>query len=68
VPIRGHLQAVGFDARGRKQYRYHPRTELCASHEVHGMPEIARGIASVRERVRHHLTLSGMPRERFWPR
>ena len=22
---RGHLQAVGYDARGRKQYRYHPR-------------------------------------------
>jgi DNA topoisomerase IB len=21
----GHLQAVGRDARGRKQYRYHPR-------------------------------------------
>src|SRR5690606_12365356 len=26
---RGHLQATGRDARGRKQYRYHPRwTEL----------------------------------------
>src|SRR6202521_212254 len=21
---RGHIQAIGFDARGRKQYRYHP--------------------------------------------
>jgi len=24
----GHLQAVGRDARGRKQYRYHPRWRL----------------------------------------
>src|SRR3982750_2456020 len=23
--VQGHLQAVGRDARGRKQYRYHPR-------------------------------------------
>jgi DNA topoisomerase-1 len=21
----GHIQAVGYDARGRKRYRYHPR-------------------------------------------
>ncbi|HEY0341433.1 MAG TPA: hypothetical protein VGC34_11555, partial [Steroidobacteraceae bacterium] len=25
VSPRGHLQATGHDARGRKQYRYHPR-------------------------------------------
>jgi len=61
----GHLQAVGFDARGRKQYRYHPAYRALRNlTKFHGMPEIARGIASVRERVRHHLTLSGMPREK----
>jgi DNA topoisomerase-1 len=61
----GHLQAVGFDARGRKQYRYHPSYRALRNlTKFHCMPEIVHGIASVRERIRQHLTLQGMPREK----
>ena len=28
---KGHIQATGRDARGRKQYRYHPRWRECGS-------------------------------------
>ena len=54
---RGHLQATGRDARGRKQYRYHPafrevRESTKYEHVVafaKALPEIGR--ASCRERV-----------------
>ena len=36
----GHLQAVGWDARGRKQYRYHPRYR-----EVRDQTKFSRMIA-----------------------
>ncbi len=61
----GHLQAVGFDARGRKQYRYHPSYRALRSlTKFHRLPEIVRGIGLVRQRIRHHLSLPGMPREK----
>lgn len=61
----GHLQAVGFDARGRKQYRYHPSYRALRNlTKFHCMPEIVRGIACVRERIQRHLSLAGMPREK----
>lgn len=61
----GHLQAVGFDARGRKQYRYHPSYRALRNlTKFHCMPEIVRGIASVREKISRYLELPGMPREK----
>ncbi len=32
----GHLQATGHDARGRKQYRYHPRWREVRDEEKYG--------------------------------
>src|SRR5687768_16719611 len=32
----GHLQAVGFDARGRKQYRYHPAWQQVRDEQKYG--------------------------------
>lgn len=62
----GHLQAIGFDARGRKQYRYHPSYRALRNlTKFHGLPEIVRGIATVRDRIRRHLELPGMPREKI---
>jgi DNA topoisomerase-1 len=61
----GHLQAVGFDARGRKQYRYHPSYRAVRNlTKFHCMPEVVQGIALVRERIRNHLSLPGMPQEK----
>src|SRR5207342_2209288 len=33
---RGHLQATGRDARGRKQYRYHPRWRAVRDEDKYG--------------------------------
>lgn len=61
----GHLQAVGCDAKGRKQYRYHAAYRALRNlTKFHCMPEIVRAIETVRQRVQEHLALPGMPREK----
>jgi len=59
----GHLQATGRDARGRKQYRYHPqwRAQRDAS-KYQRMAEFAQFLPRLRARVRKDLRLAGMPR------
>lgn len=61
----GHLLAFGFDARGRKQYRYHPdwreereaaKFELC--------PQFGRVLPKLRKRVAEDLALRQLTRER----
>jgi DNA topoisomerase-1 len=61
----GHLQAVGYDARGRRQYRYHPAyREIRNRTKYERMPEIVAAIAKTRAKVREHLAMPGMPREK----
>jgi DNA topoisomerase-1 len=62
---RGHLQAVGRDARGRKQYRYHPKWRVGRDNDkyVH-MLAFARRLPQIRERVEVDLARPGLPRER----
>ncbi|MCW2987081.1 MAG: topoisomerase [Solirubrobacterales bacterium] len=61
----GHIQATGFDAAGRKQYRYHNRWELRrAARKYEAMREFARQLPRLRRAVSRDLTLEGMPRER----
>jgi DNA topoisomerase IB len=61
----GHLQATGRDARGRKQYRYHP-----AWHAHRGDSKFERIIAfaeampGLRRQINQHLSLSGFPRDK----
>jgi DNA topoisomerase-1 len=61
----GHLQATGRDARGRKQYRYHPdwRTHRDAA-KFDRMLEFGRSLPRIRRRVAQDLRKSGLPRER----
>jgi DNA topoisomerase I len=48
----GHLQATGRDARGRKQYRYHPRwTEVRDETKYHRLLAFARALPRIRRRV-----------------
>jgi DNA topoisomerase-1 len=62
---RGHLQATGRDAKGRKQYRYHPRfRETMESTKYEHMIEFAESLPRIRRIVKEHLALSGMPREK----
>jgi DNA topoisomerase-1 len=50
--VRGHLQATGYDARTRKQYRYHPDwTEWRARRKYRDLPEFGRALPRLRRRV-----------------
>ncbi|MEC5406275.1 DNA topoisomerase IB [Paraburkholderia sp. MPAMCS5] len=59
---RGHIQATGRDARGRKQYRYHPRwRETRDADKYERMAEFGRALPRLRARVTRDLALPGMP-------
>jgi DNA topoisomerase-1 len=61
----GHIQATGRDARGRKQYCYHPRfREVRESTKYNHMLYFAESLPAIRKRVRKHLALRGLPREK----
>ncbi|HEU0235767.1 MAG TPA: hypothetical protein VFR14_04925 [Candidatus Limnocylindrales bacterium] len=61
----GHLQATGRDARGRKQYRYHPdfRTRREAW-KYERVVAFARLLPTIRERTDADLARPGLPREK----
>ena len=61
----GHLQATGRDARGRKQYKYHPQfREVRESTKYEHMLEFARALPAIRTRIAEHMALRGLPREK----
>jgi DNA topoisomerase-1 len=61
----GHLQATGRDARGRKQYRYHPRwREVRDEAKYTKLLTFARVLPLIRARVEADLKHRGLPRER----
>jgi DNA topoisomerase-1 len=61
----GHLQATGRDARGRKQYRYHPQfREVRESTKYEHMLEFARALPAIRAKLAGHMALRGLPREK----
>jgi len=61
----GHIQAVGTDDRGRRQYRYHPLWREERDRAKHDrVLYIARRLPAARTVVAGHLARSGMPRER----
>jgi len=62
---RGHLQATGRDARGRKQYRYHPDwREARDDHKHSRMRDFGRSLGRLRAALRRDLELPGLPREK----
>lgn len=61
----GHLQATGRDARGRKQYRYHPRwREIRDADKYDRMLEFGQALPRLRAQIETHLALRGLPREK----
>lgn len=62
---RGHLQAVGYDARGRRQYRYH---EAFRAHrdaaKYDRCPAFGLALPKVRARVAEDIARRGLPREK----
>ncbi len=62
---RGHIQATGRDARGRKQYRYHPRWREVRDQAKYGrLIEFGRALPKVRRRIERDLRRRGFPREK----
>src|SRR5207248_3226035 len=61
----GHLQATGRDARGRKQYRYHPRWREVRDEVKYGrLIAFAQTLPRIRARTDADLVRSGLPREK----
>ena len=61
----GHLQATGRDARGRKQYRYHPDWRTARDeNKYERLIDFAKVLPRVRKRVSRHLARRGLPREK----
>ncbi len=62
---RGHIQATGRDARGRKQYRYHARwREVRDAHKFDRLIAFGRALPRLRSRVDHDLARRGLPRDK----
>ncbi|MGZ4595064.1 MAG: DNA topoisomerase IB [Actinomycetes bacterium] len=61
----GHLQAVGTDVAGRRQYLYHPDWRTKRDQEKYDrVMAAARRLPKARARVLRDLAVEGMPRER----
>lgn len=62
---RGHLQAVGRDTRGRKQYRYHARWRETRDEAKYGrMLAFGKVLPAIRAQVGRDLGLAGLPRRK----
>src|SRR5580658_4774930 len=63
VNPRGHLQATGQDARGRKQYRYHPHwRQIRDSAKFDRMIAFGDALPKLRRKLTRDLALPGLPR------
>jgi DNA topoisomerase-1 len=63
---RGHIQATGRDARGRKQYRYHKDWRAVRdATKFERLLAFGYALPTLRERLECDLALPGVPRERI---
>ncbi len=63
---RGHLQATGRDARGRKQYRYHPRWREWRDEDKYArMIDFGKALPRLRQQLDSHLALPGLDRNKI---
>jgi DNA topoisomerase I len=61
----GHLQAVGRDAKGRKQYRYHTAYRSRRDQTKYGrMLAFGAALPSIRKRIDEDLSLPGLPKNK----
>jgi DNA topoisomerase-1 len=62
---RGHLQATGRDARGRKQYRYHAAWRAVRDGaKFDRTAALVAALPALRRRLKSDLALAGLPREK----
>jgi DNA topoisomerase-1 len=61
----GHLQVTARDARGRKQYRYHPKYRAIRDEtKFDRMKDFSSVLPAARRAVEAHLSMPGLPREK----
>ncbi|HEY8257785.1 MAG TPA: DNA topoisomerase IB [Gemmatimonadales bacterium] len=61
----GHIQATGRDARGRKQYRYHPKwREVRDETKFSRMLAFSEALPKIRQRIERDLGVPGLTREK----
>lgn len=61
----GHLQATGRDAKGRKQYRYHPRWAAVRGQlKFDRLHAFGKQLPRLRRKVVHDLRKKGLPKEK----
>jgi DNA topoisomerase-1 len=62
---RGHLQATGRDARGRKQYRYHPRwREVRDANKYSRLRDFGQALPKLRKQLEALLAAPGFSRDK----
>ena len=61
----GHIQVMARDAKGRKQYRYHPKYREVRDETKFGrMLEFSEVLPAIRQRLERDLTVTGLPRRK----
>ncbi len=61
----GHIQAIGRDAKGRRQYRYHAKFRAVRDEDkFHRLLEFGRALPRIRRRIRRDLAKHALPREK----
>ena len=61
----GHLQATGIDARGRKQYKYHPLwTQLRNHTKFFNLHDLGLALPAIRQKLQKDLGRQGLPQEK----
>lgn len=61
----GHIQATGYDARKRKQYRYHERWRAVRDEgKYEKMILFGQALPKIRKQIEKDMALSGLPREK----
>ncbi|MGF1512250.1 MAG: DNA topoisomerase IB [Elainellaceae cyanobacterium] len=61
----GHLLATGRDAKGRKQYRYHPEWRKMRNEiKFERLQTFGRLLSRIREQTDAHLRMHGLPRQK----
>jgi DNA topoisomerase-1 len=62
---RGHLQATGRDARGRKQHRYHPRWRQVRDEAKYDrILDFAAALPALRAQIDRDISVQGLPRRK----
>lgn len=61
----GHIQATGYDVKGRKQYRYHPQWEVLRNEtKFHRLYEFGKVLPSIRLKVEEDLAKKELSEEK----